>query len=89
MRNLIEASKLDGTDATFAVHTFSKAADASEAYALNAVVQSILDGAGLDVGGNAHVVALDWRSSDVVRDTAEAGAWHGIVQFEAQTSVNF
>lgn len=83
-----EATKLNGMQATFAVSGFAKSADESAAAILGAAIQKALDGNDLDMDGS-HCVSLDWTQSQVVRDTAEADAYHAIVQFEATTSDDY
>lgn len=82
-----EASCLGGMDATFAVNGF--AITEQSTLVLNEFIRSALDAQAFDVGDSAHIVSLDWTDSQIVRDTAEADKWHGIVQFQTVTSENY
>lgn len=83
-----EASCLDGMDATFAVHSFSKGPDAGGVYGMNRIIAAALNEATITFD-TAHAIRLDWVSSSAVRDTDEADAWHGIAQFQTITSEDF
>lgn len=82
-----DATCLEGTEATFAVNTFAIGDTAT--MTLNGFIEDHLDGAAPSIGAGAHTVSLDWTNTQIVRDTAEADKFHGIVQFEIQTSKNY
>lgn len=77
----------DGAEIRVTVHTFAESKDA--AARLAKLVARRLDNAALtlpqdeDAGQVGEVAELAWLSTDIMRDTAEASKWHGVVQFNA------
>ena len=71
-----------GTEIRGTVHTFSKAQFDDEIEQLNAAVQSALEDAVLELSP-ATKAYLSWISSQVIHDSAEASAWHGLNSFRA------
>jgi hypothetical protein len=56
--------------------------------ALSKAISDFVDDLKLTFAG-AHTVALDWVRTQFVRDTAEAGVWHGLVTCTVQTADDF
>lgn len=82
------------------IHTFAKSKNPDGetvngyevASRMSRRVALVLDGATFslpvheDAGRPARAIDCVHMSTEVIRDTAEAGAWHGIVSFEVQTA---
>lgn len=95
-----EATGWSGGAVRVTIHVFAKAKNAEGEPTIGYEVASrlarrvalILDETSFslpvheDSGRPAQALDIVHVSTDVVRDTAEAGAWHGIVQFEVQTA---
>lgn len=84
----LRAQCLDGATFDVTVHTFAKGADESECAELNAAVARALDGKGrpLDAPFSARIRRMVWLRSQIIRDTDEATAWHGLVTFQGSVS---
>lgn len=84
----LRASCLDGATFNVTVHTFAKGADESGCANLNRLVAQVLDGVGraLDAPFPARIRRMVWQRSQIIRDTDEATAWHGLVQFQGSVS---
>jgi hypothetical protein len=64
------------------VHAFSKAQFDDECEQLNAMLAEKLDDAVLQLSP-AVKAFIRWRGSQVIPDSAEANAWHGVNTFDA------
>ena len=84
----LRAQCLDGVTFDVIVHTFAKGADEAGCAELNRAVASLLDGKGraLDAPFPARIRRLTWLRSQIIRDTDEASAWHGLVTFQGSVS---
>lgn len=84
----LRAQCLDGATFDVIVHTFAKGADEAGCAELNRAVASLLDGKGraLDAPFPARIRRLTWLRSQIIRDTDEASAWHGLVTFQGSVS---
>lgn len=84
----LRAQCLDGATFDVIVHTFAKGADESGCAELNRAVASLLDGKGraLDAPFPARIRRMVWLRSQIIRDTDEASAWHGLVTFQGSVS---
>jgi hypothetical protein len=84
----LRAQCLDGVTFDSIVHTFAKGADESAVSELNRAVASLLDGKGraLDAPFPARIRRMVWLRSQIIRDTDEASAWHGLVTFQGSVS---
>lgn len=85
----LRAQCLDGVTFDVIVHTFAKGPDESGCAELNRVVASVLDGKGRplpDAPFPARIRRLTWLRSQIIRDTDEASAWHGLVTFQGSVS---
>jgi hypothetical protein len=81
--NLADESPLrKGTTVRLTVHCFSKAQFDDEVEQLNAAVQTALEDAVLELSP-ATKAFIAWRGSQVIPDSAEANAWHGVNSFDA------
>lgn len=70
------------------INAFCKGGAGAEA-AVDALARAIvfaLDEIDVPISGAGGVVMLQWTRKQVIRDTDEAGAYHGIVQFDAATA---
>jgi hypothetical protein len=84
----LRAQCLDGAAFDLIVHTFAKGADEAGCAELNRAVASLLDGKGraLDAPFPARIRRMVWLRSQIIRDTDEASAWHGLVTFQGSVS---
>ena len=82
-----EATCLGGTEATFAVSSF--AIGGTFTAGMSKEVVECLDGNTLAIGLNAHTVALDWVSTEMVQDSADRRLMQGIVQFDIRTADDY
>lgn len=84
----LRAQCLEGATFDLIVHTFSKGSDESECAELNASVARLLDGTGrtLNAPFTARIRRMVWRRSQIIRDSEEATAWHGLVTFSGSVS---
>ena len=84
----LRAQCLDGATFDVIVHTFSKSADEAICADLNRAVSTLLDGRGqpLTAPFPARIRRLTWLRSQIIRDTDEASAWHGLVTFQGSVS---
>lgn len=85
----LRAQCLDGATFDVIVHTFAKGPDESGCAELNRIVASVLDGKGRalpDAPFPARIRRLTWLRSQIIRDTDEASAWHGLVTFQGSVS---
>jgi hypothetical protein len=84
----MQAQCLDGSQFTLTVHTFDKGADEAGAAELNRAVAGLLDRKPLPLTAPfpASMRALRWVRSQIIRDTAEATAWHGLVSISGTVS---
>lgn len=83
-----EATCLDGMESEFIIHAFAKGDDDVPCRTLAAAIVNFIETLTLTFAG-AHTVALDWVRSQFIRDTDEAGVWHGLVAVSVQTSDDF
>jgi hypothetical protein len=95
-----EAMGWSGGNVTVTIHAFAKARNAEGTAANGKEVASrigrrialVLDEASFalpvheDSGRPARALDVAHQSTNIIRDTAEAGAWHAIVVFEIQTA---
>jgi hypothetical protein len=86
----IRAGCVDGCTGIFAVHAFTKerldggaVVETAEDHAsrAGAAVAAALDRQFLDLDGG-HRVKVKWTGSRVMQDGDEAGAYHGVIDFE-------
>lgn len=84
----LRAQCLDGVTFDVIVHTFAKGADEAGCAEINRAVSTLLDGRGqpLTAPFPARIRRLTWLRSQVIRDTDEASAWHGLVTFQGSVS---
>lgn len=84
----LQTQCLDGNTFDVTVHTFAKGGDESECAELNRAVARILDKRGrvLAAPYPAKISRIRWVRSQIIRDTAEATAWHGLVTFNGSVS---
>lgn len=84
----LRAQCLEGATFDLVVHTFDKGPDESGCAELNRAVVSELDGKGrpLDAPFPARIRRMVWLRSQIIRDTEEASAWHGLVTFQGSVS---
>lgn len=84
----LQAQCLDGNTFDVTIHTFDKGADETGCSELNRAVARILDKRGrtLDAPYPATISRIRWQRSQIIRDTAEASAWHGLVSFSGSVS---
>lgn len=85
----LRAQCLDGATFDVIVHTFAKGPDEAGCAELNRIVASVLDGKGRplpDAPFPARIRRLTWLRSQIIRDTDEASAWHGLVTFQGSVS---
>jgi len=80
----LRASGMDGSTIIVAVHAFAKGPGEDSAALIAAAIGKALDGATLNLPdasypATAHVTTT---GSQLLRDTEEAGAWHGVVNIE-------
>ncbi len=83
------AQCLNGSIVALTVHSFAKGEDEVAVSDLNAVVARAIAGKRIqltDAPYPAHMYNVVWLRSQVIRDTAEATGWHGIVNFRAHVS---
>lgn len=74
-----EATDWDGSAHRVTVHAFSKGPFTDAVAQINKAVVAAMDTVAVPGLGT---VDLQWRSTDVVRDTDESSAYHGINQFD-------
>jgi hypothetical protein len=79
-----EASCWEGSEHDLTVHVFAKG-DGGEDVCENlaAAVVTALDDFEL---ANVDLIGIEWINTQVVRDTEEASAYHGIIRFTATTA---
>lgn len=84
----LRAQCLDGVTFDVIVHTFAKGPDEAGCAELNRAVSTLLDGRGqpLTAPFPARIRRLTWLRSQIIRDTDEASAWHGLVTFQGSVS---
>lgn len=84
----LRAACLEGATFDVIVHTFDKGTDESGCAELNRLVASVLDGVGrpLTAPFPARIRRMVWLRSQIIRDTEEATAWHGLVTFQGSVS---
>lgn len=84
----LRAQCLDGAAFDVIVHTFAKGPDEAGCAELNRAVSTLLDGRGqpLTAPFPARIRRLTWLRSQIIRDTDEASAWHGLVTFQGSVS---
>lgn len=84
----LRAQCLDGVTFDVIVHTFAKGSDEAGCAELNRAVGTLLDGRGqpLTAPFPARIRRLTWLRSQIIRDTDEASAWHGLVTFQGSVS---
>lgn len=84
----LRAQCLEGATFDLVIHTFAKGSDESQCALLNARVANLLDGVGrpLDAPFPARIRRMVWLRSQIIRDTDEATAWHGLVTFQGSVS---
>lgn len=84
----MQSQCLDGSRFTLTVHTFDKGGDESGVSELNRTVAGMLDRKPLPLPAPfpASMRALRWVRSQIIRDTAEATAWHGLVSISGTVS---
>lgn len=77
-------SGTDGCIDNLAVHGFAKGDDEGIASSLGAAICGALGDVVLTLPSSYPAYAtMRWTGSQIVRDSAEASAWHAIVQFTA------
>jgi hypothetical protein len=81
------ASGWDGNEHAFTVHTFAMGPATDAITRLNKAVVEHLDEKDLPIWSGIKA-SIGWVRTQVIRDTAEAGAYHGIIQFEVLTYIN-
>jgi hypothetical protein len=73
-----------GQIVTLTLHAFSKQEYEDECAQISSAIAGALDGAVLILDDEASTMAhLRWRGSQIIPDSAEASAWHGVARFEA------
>lgn len=84
----LQTQCIDGNTFDLTVHTFDKGSDESGCAELNNAVAALLDKRGrpLDAPYPATISRIRWQRSQIIRDTAEATAWHGLVSFSGSVS---
>jgi hypothetical protein len=84
----LRAQCLDGVTFDVIIHTFAKGPDEAGCAELNRAVSTLLDGRGqpLTAPFPARIRRLTWLRSQIIRDTDEASAWHGLVTFQGSVS---
>jgi len=84
----LRAQCLEGATFDVIIHTFAKGGDESGCADLNRIVVARLDGRGLplDAPFPARIRRMVWQRSQIIRDTDEATAWHGLVTFQGSVS---
>lgn len=78
----LEGPLRKGTTVRVTVHSFSKTQFDDECEAMNAAIQASLEDAVLQLGTSTKAF-FSWLSSQVMPDSAEADAYHGINSFDA------
>ncbi|PZR88356.1 MAG: DUF3168 domain-containing protein [Stutzerimonas stutzeri] len=80
-----EATELDGGEHNVTIHAFTKGGSSNAVGALSAAIASALTDEALDLGA-IELIDCQWLGSQIIRDTAEAEAWHGIIRFRVITA---
>lgn len=80
-----EASGWAGATHDVVLHCFAKGPGMDAVGVLNKAVVDVLDGVDVAPAGTM-AVQFEWQSTQVIRDTDEAGAYHGIVSFTVTTA---
>ena len=73
----------DGSEVAFTIHSFSKDEFEDQCANINEAVVAALNGAVLTMAGDIKAT-LVWLGSQIIPDSAEANAWHGINRFSAR-----
>lgn len=82
--NPMEQQGRAGSAHAITVHVFAKGEDDGPVGALAAAVVAALNDTSLPVEP-LGLLGIDWTGTQVIRDDAEASAYHGIIQFRAET----
>lgn len=79
-----EASCWDGSEHSVILHSFAKGPGTTNIARLNKAVVAALDGIEPALTGSLALASIDWVGTQVLNDTSELGAYHGIIEFTAQ-----
>lgn len=74
------ATCLDGTIEQFAIHSFAKGGSEDQCLAIRKRIIELMDGITDKLGG-VNPICITYNGAQLMRDTAEAEAWHGIANF--------
>lgn len=80
----LRASGMDGAVAAFSAHAFALGPGEDAAAAIAAALARALDGRVLPLPAGKAVMV--WTRTQILRDGAEADAWHAVVDFEARAA---
>lgn len=72
----------EGAEIAFPVHSFSAQPFTDEVRQIDAAIVAALDGKVLDLGDGLKAT-ITWAGTQLLRDGADANAWHGFNQFVA------
>lgn len=72
----------EGATVAFPVHAFSDQKWTDEVKGIMAAIVTALDGQVIDLGGGVKA-NITWAGSQLLRDGADPGAWHGFNRFTA------
>lgn len=79
-----EASRWDGSEHSLTLHSFAKGPGTTNIARLNKAVVAALDGVDPLTIDTLSLLSIDWVRTQVINDTSELGAYHGIIEFTAQ-----
>lgn len=79
-----EATQREGSEHAITLHVFANGPGEDACATIAAAVASALDGAAIPVDTLGNY-GIDWNGTQIIRDGAEASAYHGIVTFTART----
>ncbi len=76
------ATCLDGSTEQFAIHCFTKGGSADACFIIRGAIIKALDGVCERINAGANRIDIIYNGAQMLRDTAEAEAWHGIANFQ-------
>lgn len=78
------ATCLDGTIELFAIHSFAKGGSEDQCLAIRKRIIEALDGLTDRLNAGLNPICVTYTGAQLLRDTAEAEAWHGIANFRVE-----